>query len=338
MSQEITGELVVTTASGAEPRVRIDSAGANVWAGGNGADGDLVLFRNNGDNSTLSEATIHLDGQNGNMWAGGNGSDGDLVLFPTTSNHINDLGQATVHLDGAGSQLQLKSGGQRRVRLDGRGGNLWLGGNGADGDLVMFRTGGDNATLAQASVHIDAQGANIWAGGHGADGDLVLFPSTANNINDLSQSTIHLDGQSGDIRLSGADCAENFSIGQEQEICPGSVMVVGDADHLEICERAYDKRVAGVVSGAGNYRPGILLDKGNDSPDSVPLALVGKVYCQVDADYGPIQVGDMLTTSPTAGHAMKVSDPGQAFGAVLGKALREHTSGKGLIPILVALQ
>jgi hypothetical protein len=35
---------------------------------------------------------------------------------------------------------------------------------------------------------------------------------------------------------------------------------------------------------------------------------------------------------------MKASDPTRAFGAVLGKALRAHSEGRGLVPILVALQ
>jgi hypothetical protein len=68
------------------------------------------------------------------------------------------------------------------------------------------------------------------------------------------------------------------------------------------------------------------------------VALVGKVYCKVDAQYGPIEVGDLLTTSPTLGHAMKASDPLKAFGAVIGKALRPLLAGQGLIPILIALQ
>jgi len=46
----------------------------------------------------------------------------------------------------------------------------------------------------------------------------------------------------------------------------------------------------------------------------------------------------MLSTSPTRGHAMKATDPLQAFGAVIGKALRRVAGGRGLIPILVALQ
>ena len=65
---------------------------------------------------------------------------------------------------------------------------------------------------------------------------------------------------------------------------------------------------------------------------------MGKVYCKVDADYASIEVGDLLTTSSTPGHAMKADDPFKTFGAVIGKALRPLKAGRGLIPILVALQ
>jgi hypothetical protein len=58
----------------------------------------------------------------------------------------------------------------------------------------------------------------------------------------------------------------------------------------------------------------------------------------VDAQYAAIEVGDLLTTSDTLGHAMKASDPLKAFGAVIGKALGARKEGKGLIPILVTLQ
>ena len=68
------------------------------------------------------------------------------------------------------------------------------------------------------------------------------------------------------------------------------------------------------------------------------MALMGKVFCKVDAQFGAVEVGDLLTTSPTAGHAMKTSDPFKAFGAVIGKALRPLLEGQGLIPILIALQ
>jgi hypothetical protein len=144
----------------------------------------------------------------------------------------------------------------------------------------------------------------------------------------------------GDVILSGADCAEDFEIDESylSETEPGTVMVLDDDGNLRPSATAYDKRVAGVVSGAGNCRPGIILDRQSDHARRRPLALVGKVFCKVEASVMPIAVGDLLTTSATPGHAMKAADPLQAFGAVLGKALRPLKEGCGLIPILVALQ
>jgi hypothetical protein len=143
---------------------------------------------------------------------------------------------------------------------------------------------------------------------------------------------------SEDLKLMNADCAEEFDISEAEEIEPGTVMVTGETGALQQNRQAYDKRVAGVISGAGGYKPGIVLDKRPTANRRMPVALVGKVYCKVDASYAPIEVGDLLTTSPTPGHAMKANDPQKAFGAVIGKALRPISSGCGLVPILIALQ
>jgi hypothetical protein len=144
----------------------------------------------------------------------------------------------------------------------------------------------------------------------------------------------------GDIRLANADCAEDFDVISAPEVCAGSVLVLGTAGVLEPCTSAYDRRVVGVVSGAGSYRPAVILDRlaAEPSGSRKPIALVGKVFCAVDAAYGPVAVGDLLTTSPTPGHAMRALDPGRAFGAVLGKALADAPTGTALIPILVTLQ
>jgi hypothetical protein len=143
----------------------------------------------------------------------------------------------------------------------------------------------------------------------------------------------------GDIRLTNADCAEDFDIADTDPIEPGTVMVLGDDEGaLHQSRRPYDKRVAGVVSGAGDYKPGIVLDKRQSENERKPIALLGKVFCKVDARFGAIEVGDLLTTSATPGHAMKTNDPLKAFGAVIGKALRPLKEGQGLIPILIALQ
>ena len=144
---------------------------------------------------------------------------------------------------------------------------------------------------------------------------------------------------SGDVVLTGAaDCAEEFDIAEAVDIEPGTVMVLDQDGALHQSHQAYDKRVAGVISGAGDYKPGLILDRRQSQDARVPVALVGKVYCKVDAQYAPIEVGDLLTTSSTPGHAMKADDPLKAFGSVIGKALRSLEAGQGMIPILIALQ
>jgi hypothetical protein len=143
----------------------------------------------------------------------------------------------------------------------------------------------------------------------------------------------------GDITLSNADCAEDFDIGGAASLVePGTVMTLGKDGALFPAGRAYDKCVAGVVSGAGDLKPGIVLDKQSSKCTRQPIALLGKTYCKVDALYGSIEIGDLLTTSQTPGHAMKVHDRDKAFGSVIGKALRALPEGRGLIPILIALQ
>ncbi len=142
----------------------------------------------------------------------------------------------------------------------------------------------------------------------------------------------------GDIRLLNADCAEDFDICETEQIEPGTVMVLGEDGRLHQSQNAYDKRVAGVVSGAGDYKPGIVLDKQSSTHNRQPIALLGKVYCKTDASFGAIGIGDLLTTSPTPGHAMRADDAARAFGSVIGKALRPLKGGQGLIPVLIALQ
>ena len=143
---------------------------------------------------------------------------------------------------------------------------------------------------------------------------------------------------SGDIKLENADCAEDFDISGSAEVLAGTVMVLDDHGALQPIHKAYDKRVAGVVSGAGTLRPGIVLDRHETDAHRLPIALLGKVYCMIDATFAPVEIGDLLTSSPTTGHAMKAADQSQAFGAVIGKALGRIREGRGLVPILVALQ
>lgn len=179
------------------------------------------------------------------------------------------------------------------------------------------------AAVAGIQLNESSSGAGIY-GEHRGDGPAGFF-----NGNVVVTK---------DIFLSNADCAEEFPAEAAESIEAGTVMVIDANGGLERSQRPYDKKVAGIVSGAGSFRPAIILDKQPGVKSRLSIALIGKVFCKVDASFGAIEIGDLLTTSANPGHAMKASDSNQAFGAVLGKALQPLQHGTGLIAVLVTLQ
>jgi hypothetical protein len=147
----------------------------------------------------------------------------------------------------------------------------------------------------------------------------------------------------------GADFAENFEVNLEKadneamtaQVEAGMVVSLDPASpgKLSLSAQAYDRRVAGVISGAGGVKPGMVMSQeGTLADGKYPVALSGRVYCWGDASQGAIEVGDLLTTSSTPGHAMKATDAAKAQGAIIGKAMTGLKEGKGLVLVLVTLQ
>jgi phage-related tail fiber protein len=206
-------------------------------------------------------------------------------------------------------------------------------------DEGTFRSTSGSSHHAAVAATNNSGGFAFW-GNSDSKGGTGIYARGA-NLAALFDGAVQVNGNinmgGGDVVFS--DCAERFDLSADAIAEPGAVMVIADDGKLEPSSLAYDKRVAGVASGAGDFRPGIILGVTPDSQRRrAPVALAGKVYCKVDASTSPIAVGDMLTTSLTAGHAMKACDPARAFGAVIGKALQPLATGTGLIPILIALQ
>jgi hypothetical protein len=214
-------------------------------------------------------------------------------------------------------------------------GNVELNGNWDGGGEGALTISADKPSIRFSAGPIAAnQQWLLHVGSDGTGGNFQFFNGgTTGTWKAVMQLT-----KEGDLQLVNADCAEDFNISGGEVVEPGTVMVLGDQDTLKPSEHAYDKRVAGVISGAGNCKPAIVLDKQPSQDNRSPVALLGKAFCKVDARYGSIEVGDLLTTSDTPGHAMKATDSLKAFGSVVGKALRPLHEGQGLIPILIALQ
>ena len=158
-------------------------------------------------------------------------------------------------------------------------------------------------------------------------GDVVTI--TTNGI--LSTRVLTITG--------GADVAEPFPMTQP-DLPPGSVVVIDDAQpgHLSPSAHAYDRRVAGVVSGAGGIQPGLLLRQDGVADGDQPVALAGRAYVRATAANGPIRPGDPLVSADLPGHAMKATDPDRTPGAVVGKAMGSLDAGEGLVLMLVSLQ
>jgi hypothetical protein len=233
------------------------------------------------------------------------------MATPQADLHLRDGGTLRI---GTGGALRMDGASAPGQAATGQNAFFSFGGNGAFGIDAPNRPNGRFVVLDNGNV-----GIGVAAPMHQLDvvGDMAV---------------------SGDVFLTGMDCAEQFDVCGPILPDPGTVVVIEEDGALRESGVAYDKKVAGIVSGAGEYKHALLLDQRQSDKPRIPVALVGKVYCKVDAQYSPIEVGDLLTTSPTGGHAMKVTDPLKAFGCVLGKALKSLDTGKGLIPVLVALQ
>lgn len=203
-----------------------------------------------------------------------------------------------------------------------------------DGFLGLANRAGVNRFIARASNPSDSQG-----------GYLGL-------VNAAGAQTITLDAsQSGSGRITtqvlsitgGSDLSENFDVRSESEVPqPGMIVSIDPKNpgELALCRTAHDKRVAGIISGAGGVRTGMLMGQAGTKADGKhAVALTGRVYCYVDADAaGPVEPGDLITTSNTPGHGMRVKDHSLASGAIIGKAMTALDKGKGLVLVLVSLQ
>jgi hypothetical protein len=139
----------------------------------------------------------------------------------------------------------------------------------------------------------------------------------------------------GDLFLAGADVAEEFPV--VDDLPPGTVAVLDGEGNLTPCQQPYDTRVAGIISGAGDRVPALVLDRVIGTGARRPLAVTGKAWCAADAREHPIEVGDLLTTAAEPGKAMRVTDRLQAVGAIIGKALTPLRAGQGPVLVLVGL-
>jgi hypothetical protein len=281
---------------------------------------DLTLM-DTGDNGV-----VHLD-DDGSIVAGVRGQEGRVI--------VNDsAGRPMIVADGAGASLAvggepnggdfslLDAAGREVLAAHAEDATLYVGADGNEGDVFVRDGGGRDV------IHLNGNTAALVVGADGNEGDVFVRDSAG-------VDRIHLNGNSGDIKLMGADIAEEFAARGQLE--PGSVVVAVGPDEVTAAAVPLDRRVVGVVSGGGDFRTALHLGIRPEA-GRVPVAVFGRVSCRVDARCQAIRTGDLLTTSATAGYAVRVDDPAAAAGAIFGKALAALASGTGVIPVLLTLR
>ena len=124
-----------------------------------------------------------------------------------------------------------------------------------------------------------------------------------------------------------ADVAERYQA--DADYPPGTVLILGGSQEVTASTHSHDSAVAGVVS----QNPSYLMNSGLQTANSVPVALLGRVPCQV---IGTITRGQLLVTSDTPGTAIALDHARYVPGCVIGKALENYNSNvPGTIEIAV---
>lgn len=208
-------------------------------------------------------------------------------------------------------------------------------GTASAGEVIMYTNTGVKSVELRAS---DATG---------AAGELNFY------IPSSGLKTLEIDGDYGGTGKSriivdqlqikgGSDLAEFFKINTLFKLEAGTVVSVSEdnSGNLQLSDKAYDKKVVGIISGANGVSTGLMLhQKGNDVVDGdYPIAINGRVYVKADATKTAINPGDLLTSSDMAGYAMKATKNKKAHGAILGKALTGLDKSTGLVLVLLGVK
>jgi len=351
---------------GVEWNVNVIGNDANTWfyyaVGGGTANlhGGTNMIRKSGSNLQFSTRDDKISGTvTEQMRLNGSGNLGIGTINPAHKLHVNN----SIATSGGVARFSNDIGTLFDIGVSGSNVNWPVGKNNPyiyteNKDLVVFTGSGILKTfgiLSQGTDIIAGDGAGLLVSGGGkidlmnqnGDGPIVSLDPNNGLFAKGSPYAAELWGRlkicnnagTPVVELGeGLDYAEGFDISNAERTPAGNVLIIdpNDPGKLTICTEPYDTKVAGIVTGANGLGSGVCL--GANEFDS-QVALAGRVYCNVVAQESSINPGDLLTTSPIPGFAMKAINYDRAKGAILGKAMQNMEKGEsGKILVLVTLQ
>jgi hypothetical protein len=347
-----TGDWYIRSAAPTGKLVLQDVGGSVAIGAVNPVQSRLYVFNNNSNATVRAENSANGSGVVGSSSSNdgvfGSSSSGRGVhglssnshgVFGESGSSVGVFGKSTQFEGVRGESSSAGSGGVVGYNL-----STGIGVYGQSNNGIGMQARSTNGTGVDGG---STNGIGVYGISQGVNGFGGLFRNTA-----PGGVALKVEGKTrtGVLEITGgADFAENFDVNVAETtveaITPtieaGMVVSIDPVNpgKLALTTLAYDRRVAGIISGAGGVKPGMMMSQeGTLANGRYPVALSGRVYCWVDASQGAIEPGDLLTTSATPGHAMKVTDSAKAQGAIIGKAMTGLKSGKGLVLVLVTLQ
>lgn len=291
----------------------------------------LTSAGNLGIGTTAPVARLHVEGGSDT----GPSTGGFLILGATTGSNVSfDNNEIQARNNGAASTLFINhEGGHIALAAASTGQNVGIGTQNPASKLHVLTS---SASTAMTIANFGGGGGLLISKIGGTASALTILDTGTGKALDVG-GTARVQV----LEVTGADLAERFAVSEAFKPEPGTVMAI-DARHpgkLCVSRGAYNRRVAGIVSGANDLPAGAIMGHtSKDMEDAPAIALTGRVWVKCDKAGGAIEPGDLLTTSPRDGHAMKVNDYAKAQGAILGKAMTALEGEEGLVLVLVSLQ
>ena len=353
--------------------IYLDTFSSQVYIGDVDGDGDETLFTvdDSAGKFTFENGNVGIGTENPlndlHVYDSGNAyvlleSEGGYAFFIADGYRNSGLtikengtNKANVYWNTANDCLSLADGSADRLIV--KGGNVGIGTTNP-GSRLDVKSTGTTADIIRGTASDDSLLFNVQENsGHGvlyvrndAGSAKVQLYSNGNSyftggkvgIGTTSPAVkLHVVGMARveAIQITGADVAEKFPM--SEEVKPGMVVTIDTKNQGQLClsRGAYNRCVAGVVSGANGLPAGAVLGNLPGQEDAMPIALNGRVWVYCDTTENAIESGDMLTTSSRDGHAMAVTDYTKSHGAVLGKAMTSLEKGQtGLVLTLINLQ
>lgn len=176
------------------------------------------------------------------------------------------------------------------------------------------------STLINVAGNINGGNANLTIGN--------IIPGAGNIAGNIGTAGLNFNFVfARATSASYADLAEKYAADATYE--PGTVVSFGGDKEITLTTKAYDVKVAGVISTNPSFRMNDRLE----SEHTAMVALTGRVPTRV---VGKISKGDRIVSSDQAGVATAMDPARYEPGCIIGKALEDYDSDQpGTIEVVV---